>query len=272
MNAAFDTGAYTSFRFDTLDGGAILRIAITSPRSALNAVDETLHAELAALFAALRQLDDPALRAIILTGNGVAFSAGGDFGWLAELRGTGRLAALRRDARAMIWDLLDIEVPVIAAVDGPAVGLGASIALLCDMVVAAESARFSDPHVRVGLVAGDGGAVIWPLAVGPAVAKRYLLTGDPLTAAEAHRIGLVSDLVDDAELAERALALARSVAGLPPLAVRLTKAAVNKGIRQQMETVFDYATALELTTFQSADHAEAMAAIRDHRTPTFGGS
>lgn len=262
---------FPSLTVSEVDEGAILKIAITSPRSALNTVDEQLHHELEELFAVLRATPPGALRAIILTGNGVAFSAGGDFAWFQQLQGTERLLELQRSAKAMIWNLLDVEVPIVVALEGPAVGLGASVALLCDAVVACPSTRISDPHVRVGLVAGDGGAVIWPLTAGPAVAKRHLLTGDPLTGGEAFRLGLVTDLVEEDKVQNKALAIARTIARQPPIAVRYTKAAINKGVRHQMELVFDYATALEITTFQTADHVEAVSALIESRHPTFEG-
>src|ERR1051325_4200912 len=159
----------------------VLKITIAHPRNEMNAVDEQLHHDLAALFAGLRR--ETEARAVLLTGRGKCFSAGGDFAWFPRLRETGRLDALRRDAKQLIWDLLDVELPIVAAVNGHAMGLGASIALLCDTIFMADTAPIGDPHVRVGIVAGDGGVVIWPLAVGPARAKRYLLTGDPLAAA-----------------------------------------------------------------------------------------
>ena len=264
-----DTSGYTTLRFELLDDDTILRVTIDRPDSALNAVDEALHHDLTRLFGALRP--ERALRAVVLTGSDGAFSAGGDFDWFPTLRSPERLAALRIDAKAMIWDLLDVEVPIVAAVGGPAIGLGASIALLCDVIVAADDVRIADPHVRVGLVAGDGGAVIWPLVLGPALAKEYLLTGRPLAATEAARLGLVNHVVPQAELQQRALELAREIAANPPLAVRYTKAAVNKGIRERMETLFDYASALELSTFLSDDHAEALAAIAERRPPDFKG-
>ena len=171
----------------------------TGPGSDLNAVDDQLHADLASFFAALKR--ERGARAALLTGSKRAFSAGGDFDWFPSLRSVERLDHLRRDAKQMIWDLLDVEMPIVAGVNGPAVGLGASIALLCDVVVMAESAVIADPHVRVGIVAGDGGAAIWPLLVGPLLAKRYLLTGDPVTAADAERLGLVTEVAADAEVA-----------------------------------------------------------------------
>lgn len=264
-----DTAGYSTLHFDLLDDDTILRITIDRPDSAVNAVDEALHHDLTRVFGALRT--ERELCAIVLTGSGGAFSAGGDFDWFPTLRTPERLAALRVDAKTMIWDLLDIEVPIVAAIGGPAIGLGASIALLCDVIVAAEGVRIADPHVKVGLVAGDGGAVIWPLVLGPALAKEYLLTGKPLLAEDAARLGLVNHVVPVGELAATALDLARQIAANPPLAVRYTKAAVNKGIRERMETLFDYASALELSTFLSDDHAEAVAAAVERRPPHFTG-
>src|ERR1700704_971072 len=178
--------------------GPVLRVTIDNPASELNTVDARLHHDLTGLFASLR--DEREARAVVLTGSGRAFSAGGDFEWFPELRDVERLDALRHDARQLITDLLDVELPILAAVNGPAVGLGASIALLWDIILMAGDATLADPHVKVGIAAGDGGAVIWPLAVGPARAKQYLLTGDPLTAHEAERIGLVNRVVPAAEL------------------------------------------------------------------------
>src|SRR5262249_58484081 len=152
---------------------------------------------------------------VLLTGRGRAFSAGGDFAWFPELRAPGRMEALRRDAKQLIWDLLDVEIPIVAALNGHAMGLGASVALLCDVIFMADTATIGDPHVRVGIVAGDGGAVIWPLAVRPARAKQYLLTGDPLGAAEAERIGLVNRVVPAADPDRGAMGLAQPLAPPP---------------------------------------------------------
>ena len=159
----------------------------------------------------------------------------------------------------------------MAAIEGPAIGLGASIALLCDVVFMAESATLADPHVLVGLVAGDGGAAVWPLAVGPARAKRYLLTGDPLTAAEAERIGLVTDVSPDDRVQADAMAMAERLAAGAPLAVQYTKLAVNKLVKDALNVSFDASTALELVTFASDDHAEALAARAERRPPKYRG-
>ena len=171
----------------------------------------------------------------------------------------------------MIWDLLEVEIPIVAALNGPAVGLGASLALLCDVIFMADSASLADPHVRVGIVAGDGGTAIWPLAVGPARAKEYLLTGDPLSAAEAERLGLVNRVVPADSLWDDAMAFAQRLAKGAPLAIRYTKQAVNKLVKDAVNVAFDAATALEIVTFQSDDHREALAALREKRPPRFEG-
>jgi enoyl-CoA hydratase len=258
---------FESIRFSR--EGDVLRVVLDRPGDDLNAVDDRLHAELTALFPALRS--EREARAVLLTGAGRAFSAGGDFGWFPALQEPGRLEDLRLDARRMIGDLLDVHLPIVCALNGHAMGLGATIALLCDAVFMAESARIGDPHVRVGIVAGDGGTVAWPLAVGPVRAKRYLLTGDAVPAVEAERLGLVNEAVPDESLDEVALAFASRLAAGAPLAVQYTKQAVNALIKQAALTSFDQATALELLTFRSADHQEALAAWRERRQPRFEG-
>jgi enoyl-CoA hydratase len=260
-------GDFTTLRTERV--GQVLRVTIDHPESPLNAVDDRLHHDLTALFAGLRRESEA--RAVLLTGRGRTFSAGGDFAWFPALREPGRLEALRRDAKQLVWDLLDVELPIDAAVNGHAMGLGASIALLCDAIFMADTATIGDPHVRVGLVAGDGGVAIWPLALGPARAKEYLLTGDPLTAAEAERIGLVNRVVPAAELDAQAMAFAARVAAGAPLAVRYTKLAVNKLVKDALNVACDVSTALELLTFHSEDHREALTALREKRPPVFKG-
>ncbi len=250
--------------------GDVLRVVIDRPDDPINAVDATLHHELAALFPRLQR--ERQARAVLLTGRGRAFSAGGDFTWFPDLQQPGRLEELRLDAKQMIWDLLDVHLPIVCALNGPAVGLGASIALLCDLIVMAESATLVDPHVRVGLVAGDGGTIAWPLAIGPARAKQFLLTGDAVSAHEAERFGLVNQVVPDDELDATAMALAHRLAAAAPLAVQHTKAAVNNWVKQNAAASFDLATASEIATFRSNDHAEALAALREKRAPRFTGT
>jgi len=249
--------------------GHVLRVAIDHPRSALNAVDGLLHDEFTRLFRELKRESEA--RAVLLTGRGRAFSAGGDFSWFPTLDDLEKLDHLRRDAKQMIWDLLDVELPIVAALNGPAIGLGASLALLCDVIFMSEAATLADPHVRVGIVAGDGGTAIWPLVLGPARAKQFLLTGDPVTADDAFRMGLVNAVAAPDALEEEALAFATRLAAGAPLAVRYTKQAVNKLVKDALNTAFDTSTALEIVTFQSEDHQEALAALREKRAPVFRG-
>jgi enoyl-CoA hydratase len=249
--------------------GHVLTVTIDHPGSPMNAVDATLHHEFGELFRMLEQEADA--RVIVLTGSGRAFSAGGDMGWFPELRDPARMHALRREAKQIIWDQLDIEIPIVCALNGPAVGLGASIALLCDVIVMAERAAIIDPHVQVGLVAGDGGAAIWPLLVGPLAAKRHLILGEPLTAAEALRLGVAAEMCTAADLDASARAWADRIAAQPPLAVQGTKVSVNQQIKQALLISFDLSTSLEMPCFLSADHAEAVSAFVEKRTPTFEG-
>lgn len=249
--------------------GDVLRVEIAHPTNPMNVVDGEMHDDLARLFRELRR--ERTARAVLLTGRGRVFSAGGDFNYFPKYREPERLVSLRADAKQLIWDLLDVELPIVAAVNGPAVGLGASIALLCDVIYVADHAVIADPHVRVGIVAGDGGAAIWPLLLGPARAKQYLMTGDALKAAEAERIGLVNKVVPAAELEAEALALATRLAAGAPLAVQFTKHAVNKLVKDALNTAFDASLALDMLTFRTEDHIEALAAIQEKRAPVFRG-
>ena len=258
---------YRALGFERIEN--VLRITIDQPGDPRNTIDGVLHEELTRLFRELKR--EEKARAIVLTGQGSTFSAGGSFDWFPSLQDPIALEELRRDAKQMIWDFLDTEIPIIAAINGPAVGLGATLALLCDIIFMADTATIADPHVRVGLVAGDGGTAIWPLAIGPARAKEYLLTGDAIPAAEAERIGLVNHVVPANELADRALAFAQRVGEGAPLAIRYTKQSVNKLIKDALNVSFDAATALELVTFRSEDHQEALAALRERRKPDFSG-
>jgi enoyl-CoA hydratase len=262
-----EEGSWTNLRFARV--GAVLRVEIAHPTNPMNVVDGAMHDDLARLFRELKR--EREARAVLITGRGKFFSAGGDFGWFPTLQDPERLEQTRRDGKQLVWDLLDVEIPIVAAVNGAAVGLGASIALLCDVIFMADTASIADPHVRVGVVAGDGGAAIWPLLLGPARAKQYLLTGDALKAPEAERIGLVNAVVPAAELEATALAFATRLAAGAPLAVQFTKQAVNKLVKDALNTAFDTSMALEMLTFRSEDHREALAAIQQKRAPAFRG-
>lgn len=254
---------------DVSRDGDVLVVTVDHPSSSVNAVDGTLHEELAALFPRLQAERDA--RAVLLTGRGKAFSAGGDFDWFPTLQDATALEHLRLDAKAMIWDLLDVHLPIVAAVNGHAMGLGASIALLCDVVFVSDGATIGDPHVSVGLVAGDGGTIAWPLALGPMLAKRFLLTGDRIGADEAVRLGLAHRAVPADDLHAEALAFAHRLAAGAPLAVQYTKAAINAWIKSTAAPSFDLAQAYEIVTFRSEDHQEALAALGEDRPPEFRG-
>ncbi|MCM2387570.1 enoyl-CoA hydratase/isomerase family protein [Streptomyces albipurpureus] len=254
---------------DVRRDGFVLHVVLDNPRSDMNAIDRAMHDDLTKLFRMLKQ--ESQARVVLLSGRGRAFSVGGDFEWFRTLRSPHALAELNRDAKQLIWDMLDVEIPIVTAVHGYAMGLGTSIALYSDVIFMAESAKIADPHVKAGIVAGDGGVVAWPMAVGPARAKEFLMTGDALTAAAAERLGLVNHVVPDAELEERALAFARRLAEGAPMAVRFTKMAVNKLVKQALGVAFDASTGYELLTFMSEDHVEAVDAFLEKRQPRFTG-
>ena len=249
--------------------GDVLVATIDHPDSPVNAVDGRLHHELGELFRTLQT--EREARAIVLVGAGRAFSAGGDMAWFPSLRTVEAAHALRREAKQIIWDLLDVELPIVCGLNGAAAGLGASIALLCDLIVMADTAVIVDPHVNVGLVAGDGGAAIWPLLLGPLAAKRHLLLGEPLTAADAQRLGVAAEVCPTADVGERAMVWARRLADGAPIAVQGTKQAVNAQLKQALLTSFDLSTALEIPCLLSADHAEAVEAFVAGRRPVFEG-
>ena len=266
-----DSGDATDFDYLRFDrDGDVLVVTIDRPDSDLNTVNDQLHHELSCLFPRLQR--EREARAVLLTGTETAFSAGGDFGWFPTLREPSRLADLHLEAKSLIWDLLDVHLPVVCAVTGHAMGLGASIALLCDLVVMSETASLGDPHVRVGIVAGDGGTIAWPLASGPMLAKRYLLTGDPVDAREALRLGLVVETAPDgSSCREAGMVWAQRLAAGAPQAVQYTKQAINAWIKETAGSAFDLSTALEITTFVTEDHAEALAALAEKREPRFTG-
>ena len=167
--------------------------------------------------------------------------------------------------------MLECDKPIIARLNGHAVGLGATVALFCDIVIAAEHAKIGDPHVNAGLVAGDGGAVIWPQLVGFARAKEYLLTGDLMTAAEAERIGLINHVVAADELDEKVYGLARRLASGASKSIRWTKQVINIPLRQLAHSMMDLSLGVETQSNLTADHQEAVTAFTNKRKPNFTG-
>lgn len=251
----------------TKDAG-IITVMMNRP-DVLNAINSAMHEELEDVWRVIQH--DPETRVVVLTGAGRAFSAGGDFKEANATRYNPLEQNLFKHARQMVVAMLDISAPIIAAINGDALGLGANLALLSDVVFAARSARIGDPHVVGGAVAGDGGAVIWPLLCGISRAKRYLMTGELLAAVEAERIGLVTHLVEDGQALNAAHELAERLRDLPPLAVQGTKHAVNQLLRLQLHQTFDVALGLEIATLLSSDRAEAVTSLIDKRKATFRG-
>jgi enoyl-CoA hydratase len=256
---------YEVIQIEKDNGVAILRL---NRPERLNAVNGAMHSELMQVF--LDVQSDAAVRAAVLTGAGRAFCAGGDFGAGADMR-TKSGMTINQEARRIVDNLLDCEKPIVSAVNGPAAGLGATVALLCDVVVAARNARIGDPHVKMGITAGDGGAVIWPLLIGVNRAKYMLMTGDLITAEEGFSLGLVNKVVDEGEAFPEALAIARKLAAGAPYAVQSSKTAVNKFIKAVSNLVLPYSLAVEEVSMRTSDHREAVAAFQEKRDPQFSG-
>lgn len=245
------TGYQLPPEVEVVADGPLRLITLNRPEQ-LNATNHELHKGLAELFP---QLDaDTGARVAVITGAGRAFSAGGDFGYIDELS---RDAERRRETlvhgRQIVTGMVRCRVPIIAAVNGPAVGLGCSLVALSDIAFMAESAHLADPHVLIGLVAADGGPITWPLLTSLMLAKEYALTGDRIPAKRAAEIGLVNHVVADDEVMEAALACARRIAKLPQQAVEDTKRVMNMHLERAVLATLDFALSAEDRSFTSAD-------------------
>jgi enoyl-CoA hydratase len=218
----------------------------------LNAINDELHLALTQLFPQLSA--DPDARVAVITGEGRAFSAGGDFDLLDRMS---KDRLLRREViaegRELVLNMIRCRVPVVAAVNGPAVGLGCSVIALSDVVYMAESAYLADPHVAVGLVAADGGPLTWPLHTSLLLAKEYAFTGDRISAARAAEIGLANHVCADDEVLPAALAAAHKIADLPRQAVEATKRVLNLHLERAVLATIDFAMASEAESFDTDD-------------------
>lgn len=242
----------------TDERGGILTCRLNRPERR-NAVHDKMHKELVRLFQAIASDDHP--RVIVLTGEGEAFCAGGDLRHMDDTAGhhdEGH-AGLFREAADLVRAILAVRQPVVAAVNGDAVGLGASLAVLSDIVIMSETARIGDPHVRAGLVPGDGGMIAWPLLLPLNVAKELLFTGRLLSAGEAQRIGLVNRVVPAEQLASEAKALAADLAAIPHHALRFTKRVLNRVLEERALQSLDLGLAFEAVTLGTQDHKDAVA-------------
>ena len=266
MGWEMDYTKYETLKVEFDDG--ILTVRLNRPE-VRNAIDQTMRRELGQLWLDVDQ--DSAVDVVILSGVGPDFSVGGD----ANDMQAGNIHPLNnnvfRRARRKISDMLQVEVPIIAAISGYTVGLGANLALLCDVVIAEKSVRLGDPHVKMGVVAGDSACVIWPLLCGVHRAKEYLMTGDLMSAEEADRFGLVNRVVEDGQAYDEALKLAKRLKAGPKLAIRWTKHSINKVVMQQYNLAMDTSLALEMVSILSGDHQEAVSAFLEKRKPSFKG-
>lgn len=262
-----DYSRYKSIKVEKEDG--VIVLCLNRPE-AFNAFDAQLHSEFEDILEDVGR--DEEVGAAVLTGAGKLFSAGGDIKMMRDMLAdpSGATSTLSHAIR-LINNIVDLDKPLIAAVNGDAIGLGATVALFADIIIVSEKARIGDPHVSVGLVAGDGGAVIWPLLVGVARAKEFLLTGDLVPAAEAWRMGLVNKVVPPEEVMPKAMELAKRLAAGPALAIAWTKHSVNIWLREMVNLILHTSIALEGNSFRTEDHKEAVQAFLEKRAPRFKG-
>jgi enoyl-CoA hydratase len=261
-----DYGEYQHLTFKHMDHGVVL-ITINRPE-VLNATNDRLHWELTQVWLTFDA--DPRARVAVVTGaGGRAFSAGGDLDMVeANSRDPKRLANTIREASDLVYNMINTDKPIVSAINGVAVGAGLVVALLADISIMSESARFTDGHTKLGVVAGDHAAIVWPILCGMAKAKYYLLTSDFIDGREAERIGLVSLCVPADQLMPKALEVANKLALGAQQAIRWTKRSLNNWLRMA-GPIFDQSIALEMLTFMDEDVREGLQAIREKRPPRF---
>ena len=255
--------------------GPVVTLTLNAPEKR-NAISSFSDCD--AVVAAVHRINrDRGVRAVILTGAGTAFCAGGDLKAMRDRRGIieGSHADLRenyrRGVQAMANALYDCDAPTIAAVNGPAIGLGLDVACMCDMRIASDKAAFAESFVKVGIVPGDGGAWLLPRVVGMSVACEMSFTGDVLNAAEAKEVRLVSRVVPHDELMDAARALAGRIAANPPEMVRMTKRLLREGQHTRLSTLLEMSAAFQALAHSTEDHKEAVGAMLEKRKPTFTG-
>lgn len=261
-------GEYQFLKFERHDPGIML---ITINRAeALNATNSRLHWELSQVWKDIGEDDET--NVAVVTGAGKAFSVGGDFEMIDKLLGRhDQIVRVWREAGDIVYNMINLDKPIISAINGVAVGAGLAVALLADISIAADTVRITDGHLRLGVAAGDHSVIIWPLLCGMAKAKYYLLTADFIDAREAERIGLVSLCVPAAELMDRAFEVARKLGAGPQPAIRFTKRSLNQWLRMA-GPAFDASLALEMIGFFGDDVAAGMEAVKSKRPPTFPSS
>ncbi|OUS93259.1 enoyl-CoA hydratase/isomerase family protein [Rhodococcus sp. NCIMB 12038] len=257
--------AFTSLKVDRPEDG-ILRIVLDGPN--LNAVGPDAHRELADIWPVIGL--DQSVRAVVIRGAGDrAFSAGGSFDLVEDMIGDyASRSRVMREARDLVRNIIEVPQPIISAINGPAAGAGLVAALLADISVAGRRAKIVDGHVRLGVAAGDHAAICWPLLTSMAKAKYHLLTNEVLTGEEAERIGMVSLCVDDDDVQDRAMEIARKLAAGSRAGIQGTKMALNGWYRQAMP-IFDASLGLEFFGFGGPDVVEGVSSFREKREPKF---
>src|SRR5262245_23150345 len=260
-----DTSAYKELKIRRLEPG-ILEI-VMGEEGKLAVATARAHAEMARIWLDVDR--DPEVRVAILRGAGKGFSAGGDLAMVEEMtKDFAARARVWREARDLVYNMINCSKVTISAVHGPAVGAGLAAALMADVSIVAKNARLIDGHTRLGVAAGDHAAIIWPLLCGMAKAKYWLLTSDQLSGEEAERIGLVSMCCDEKDLQAKALEVARKLAAGPQTAIRWTKYSLNNWLRMAGPS-FDASLALEIFGFTGPEVKEGLASLKEKRTPSF---
>ncbi len=266
MDPSLDRYApFTGLRIDRPEPG-ILRIVLDTPGK-LNAVDKVKHADLADVWLVIDK--DPETKVVVVHGEGGTFSAGGDLGMIQEIiADPATRAETFREARDLVYNIINCSKPIISAIERVAVGAGLATALMADVSIAGRSARIIDGHTKLGVAAGDHAVIIWPLLCGMAKSKYYLMTCDSLNGEEAERIGLVSMVVDDDQVIDKAFEVARTLVGGSQQAIRWTKLALNNWLRMA-GPAFDASVALEMLGFAGTDVHEGVSAVIEKRSPNF---
>ena len=256
---------YNQLRFERKENGVLL-ITLDRPGK-YNAADEEMHTELARVWRDVS--DDPETRVAVVTGAGKAFSAGGDLGMVERMSGDHERASHMLDEMGdLVYNIINCDKPIVSAINGVAVGAGVVVALLADIALCAEDAKLGDGHVKLGVAAGDHAAIIWPLLMGMAKARYYLLTGEMVDGVEAERLGMVAKALPRDQVLDESLRVAQTLATGSQQAIRLTKRSLNNWLRM-MGPTFDQSAAYEILGFLGPDVVEGTAALREKRAPQF---
>jgi enoyl-CoA hydratase/carnithine racemase len=256
---------YQYLQFDLKPNGVLL-VTLNRP-DVMNATNARLHWELTQVWKTVD--DDPKTKVVLVTGAGKAFSAGGDIAMLEQMAGNAAvITRSMREAADIVYNMINLDKPIVSAINGVAVGAGLAVALMADISIMSETARITDGHLRLGVGAGDHAAIIWPILCGMAKAKYYLLTADFIDGKEAERIGLVSLCAPPDKLMDKAWEVANKLAAGSQHAIRWTKRSLNNWLRMAGPT-FDNSLALEMLAFLLPDVQEGIKALKDKRAPKF---